>query len=271
MNWHADRDTLDGYAEGRIGDADAFSLEAHLLACARCRLTLAGTLGRERLDRIWVEVVDQVDRPPVGRLESLLGRLGAADHIVRLLMTTPLVRTSWVLLVASVLGIIALAAHEGGGGTLPFLVLAPIVPVVGIASAYGRTIDPLDEIGLASPAGGFRLFLIRMAAILLASMVLVSIAVVAMPGMGWTSFAWLVPSFALTVLTMALSSKLSPHAAAVTVIITWGLSVALVVRLSAEPAAAFGLEAQFVFGAIAAAAALLVFARRESFETRRVA
>jgi hypothetical protein len=246
MNWHADRDTLDGYAAGRIAEAAAFSLEAHLLVCSQCRATLAGAVGRGRLDRIWAEVVDEVDRPRGRLVERLLARVGVPGHIARLLAAAPAVRLSWVLTVTAVLGAIAFAARETGGGSLFVLLVAPGVPVAGILRATERATDPLEAIGMASPIGGFRLMLIRTAAILLTSMALAAVAIQAFPGMGWTAVAWLLPSFMLTFLTLALSTKVSAYVAAATVTIAWGV-------------------------AITAASVLLVIARREAFETGTLA
>lgn len=271
MNWHADRDTLATYADGRIAEARAFSLEAHLLVCPQCRTSLAGNVGRERLDHIWADVIDEVDRPRRRFVEPLLARVGVPGHIARLLVTTPVVRPSWFLTVAAVLGSIVLAARGTGGGFLPFLLVAPVVPVVGIAFASGPGTDPIDEVGLASPTGGFRLLLIRTAAILLACIALSAVAVLALPGLRWTAAAWLLPSFTLTVLTLALSTKVSPHGAAATVSIAWVVAVTLVERLATEPYAAFGLDAQLLFAAIAAASVLMLIVRREALETRSLA
>jgi hypothetical protein len=271
MNWHADRDTLDSYADGRITEAGAFSLEAHLLVCAQCRAALAGAVGRGRLDRIWAEVIDQVDRPRSRFFEPLLARLGVPGHIARLLVTMPVVRPSWYVTVAAVLGSIVLAARGTGGGDLLFLLVAPVVPVVGIAFASAPRPVPIDEVGLASPTGGFRLLLIRTTGILLASIALSAVAALALPRMGWTAAAWLLPSFTLTVLTLALSTKVAPHGAAATVTIAWAVAVTLAERLATGPYAAFGLDAQILLGAIASASVLMLIVRRGAFETRSLA
>jgi hypothetical protein len=271
MNWHANRDTLASYADGRIAEAGAFSLEAHLLVCAQCRAILAGTVGRGRLDRMWAEVIDEVDRPRGRLFEPLLARMGVPGHIARLVVATPVVRLSWVLAVVAVLGSIVLAARGTGGGFLLFLLVAPVVPVVGVGFASASATDPLDEIGLASPTHGFRLLLIRSAAILLVSIGLAAVAALALPGMGWTAEAWLLPSFTLTMLTLALSTKMSAHGAAATVTIAWAAAITLAERLATEPYVGFGLDAQLILGVIAVASVLTLIVRREAFETRSLA
>jgi hypothetical protein len=86
--------------------------------------------------------------------------------------------------------------------------------------------------------------------------------------MGWAAVAWLLPSFTLTVLTLALSTKVAPYVAAATVSIAWAVAVTLAERLATEPYVAFRLAAQLLFGAIAAASVLMLILRREAFETR---
>ena len=41
MSWHADRETIEQYLAGRLTEAYACSVEAHLLTCEMCRHELA--------------------------------------------------------------------------------------------------------------------------------------------------------------------------------------------------------------------------------------
>jgi hypothetical protein len=54
-----------------------------------------------------------------------------------------------------------LAAQVGSGpdASLAFLTVAPLLPLAGIAMAYGPGIDPTYEIGLAAPMRSLRLLL----------------------------------------------------------------------------------------------------------------
>lgn len=268
MNWHADHDTLSRYAQGQIDEAVAFSLEAHLPACPSCRSALALVADRARLERVWSGVVDQVDRPRGNLVERLLASVGVPDHMARLLVTTPSLRMSWVLAVAVALGFAVLAGRGIGGEPVLFLVIAPLVPVAGVAVAYGAGMDPVYEIGLASPTGGFRLVLIRATAVLLTSVALVGVAALGLADLGWTAVGWLLPSLAFTLLTLALSTAISPYGAAGAVTIVWVIAVLVTERLATEPFAAFGFGAQTLFAAITLTSVLLVVARREAFELR---
>jgi hypothetical protein len=268
MNWHADPDTLIQYAQGRIDEAEAFSLEAHLPACPSCRAALASLVDRGRLDRVWRDVVHEVERPQGNLLERFLAWVGVPGHMARLLGATPSLRLSWVLAVAVALAFTVMAARGAEGGVLVFLVVAPLVPVAGVAVVYGPAMDPVYEIGLASPTGGFRLLLIRATAVLLTSAGVAGAAALGLPDLGWTAVAWLLPSLALTLLSLALSTTASPYGAAGTVTVLWVVGVTVTERLVEEPFAAFGFDAQILFGAIAIASVLLVVARRDAFELR---
>lgn len=268
MSWHADRQTLVRYAENRIDEATAFSLEAHLPACSSCRDVLASLADRHRLGRVWNEIADRVDRPPASGFERLLRALGVADHAARLLAATPSLRLSWVVAVAVGLGFAVLAARSVGDGVLVFLVVAPLVPTAGVAIAYGPGIDPVYEVGLASPIGGFRLLLIRTTAVLLSSIVLAGVAALGLPDVGWTAAAWLLPSLALTLLTLAASTATSPHAAVAIVASVWVMGVAAVEKVAVAELAAFGAGAQVVFTVVAVAAAGVIAARRDALEVR---
>ena len=54
------------------------------------------------------------------------------------------------------------------GGTLlaPFLLVAPLVPVIGVAAAYGSQEDPLEALVVTAPYGRTRLILLRTLAVL---------------------------------------------------------------------------------------------------------
>jgi RNA polymerase sigma-70 factor, ECF subfamily len=102
--WHIDPDLLAQYARGEVAEAQAFSVEAHLPTCARCRAALGPLADRERHERVWLEVVDALDAGQATWVERLLVRLGVAGHSARLLAATPSLRGSWLAAVAVALG-----------------------------------------------------------------------------------------------------------------------------------------------------------------------
>jgi hypothetical protein len=222
-----------------------------------------------RLDRIWGNVRSDVEAPRRSVLERALIRLGVPAHTARLLVTTPSLRPSWILAVAASLAFAVLAGRLVGGGNVPFLVIAPLVPVLGVAAAFARPIDPLWEIGVATPTGGFRLTMIRAAAVIAASIVPTALATLGLPELGWIAVAWLLPALGLTLLTLALSPGAATPVVAGVVAAAWAVGVVIAGRVAVDPLAAFEARGQVLLATIAVASVIVVLRRRDTFERSR--
>lgn len=218
MTWHAETATLARYAEGAVDAVTAASVEAHLARCSQCRAELVPYADTSRLDRTWREVLDVLDTPRTTFAERVLRLLRVRDTYARLLAATPSLRTSWLL---SVLLVVTFAVATGRGTErdLVFLLVAPLVPVAGVAAAYGPRIDAAYEIAVAAPFGGLRLLLLRSVAVLSASVVLCGAAGVFVPGVDGVE--WLLPALALSVATLALTTATTPPVAAAAVGLAW--------------------------------------------------
>lgn len=269
--WHADTATLSRYARDDLAPAAAASVEAHLLACARCRAGVAAAVPAPRLDAIWAAVAEVVDSPRLTLTEHLLVRLGVRDHTARLLAATPSLTTAWLLSVAGALVFALLAAQSGPRGVLVFLALAPVLPVAGVAVAYGRDTDPTYDVALAAPYSAFRLVLLRTAAVLLTTMALVGPAALLLPAAPDVAGAWLLPALALTGTTLALSVRVPAPAAAGAVVALWLGSVFAAVGATGTPYAAFGAVGQSACLAalLSSVAFLSSLPRGAAFDLRR--
>ena len=269
MSWHADSALMETYALGVLDQAHASSIEAHLLRCKRCRDTITHHVGRSRLDGMWAGIEERLVPARTGVVERILGLFGTPDHVARLLAATPSLRLSWFAALAVALGFAAGAASAGGMGVLLFLLVAPLIPLAGVAVAYGPRVDPTYEIGLAAPMRSFRLLMIRAVAVLVTSTALVGLAAMAVPHLGWMAAAWLLPSLGLSTANLALSSYWSPHRVTGVLVAAWATAVVLSERLSSVQYAAFRAAPQAVFAIIAAASILILARRREAFDVRR--
>lgn len=223
--WHLDDETARRYASGAAGQVFAASAEAHLAVCSGCRGLLVPLVDAPRLDAIWEQVAERVDAPQPGPVERLLRRVGLRPDTARLLAATPSLSGAWLLAVAATLAFAVVAAGAGPRGTLLFLMLAPMLPVAGVAMAYGRGVDPVHEIGAAAPYSGFRLLLLRSAAVVATTTLLAAAAGLLLPAARWTGAAWLLPALALTTLTLVLSVRFALLHAAAGVATTWILAV----------------------------------------------
>jgi len=269
MSWHADPALVETYALGVLDQAHASSIEAHLFRCERCRGAIAHQVGRSRLDGLWAGIDERLEPDRPGVVERFLVWFGVPDHVGRLLAATPSLRLSWIAALAVALGFATGAARAGRFGVLLFLLVAPLIPLAGVAAAYGPGVDPTYEVALAAPMRSFRLLMIRAIAVLVTSTALVGLAAMAVPHLGWMTAAWLLPSLGLSTANLALSSYWSPRRVTAGLIAAWAIAVVVSERLSSVHYAAFRAAPQAVFAIIAAVSVLILARRSDAFDVRR--
>jgi hypothetical protein len=268
--WHADDELLERYVRGDSGAVLGSSVEAHLLHCAHCRDRVRPLVDPAPLRDVWARLEESVLAPRVGVFHRLLRHLGVADHDALLLAAAPALRTSWLWGTTLALAFAAAAALGGGPrGTVLFLIVAPLAPVVGVAASYGPDIDDAYEATVAAPYSAARLLMLRSVAVLLTSVPLAVLGGALLPGDAWAAATWLLPATAAVALTLAGSTWTSPARAATVVALVWVIVVGLVVTpdnsgptdLLAAPAlplyVVVGIAAAIVFRARAARLALM--------------
>lgn len=272
--WHADPSMLGQYAAEELDDVRASSLEAHLLACEHCREALAPMVPTQQLTAMWNWIETALDAPQPGIVEQVLLRFGVPEHVARLLAATPSLRLSWFLAEAFALGSAAVAAqrasggHAAGASLFLFLVLAALAPVAGVAAAFGPGVDPVYEIGIASPMRSDRLLFVRATAVLTASIVISGIAALAVPGLDWPLALWLLPALGLTLATLAVATWLRPFVAACTVGLAWLMVAAAASVASTDPLAPFHVVGQLVSTLAIVTSVLVLAQRRSAYEGR---
>ncbi|MFI0787172.1 zf-HC2 domain-containing protein [Streptomyces lydicus] len=239
--WHVDAETSARYADGTLPETDAWSLEKHTEACTRCAATVSRAVratGEAAADlaevraSVLLAVADIAAagpaRPATAREPSRTSglRLGRAARAAG-----PALRGPWLLALLLVCATATgLAYGAGFDGARPLLLmLAPVLPLAGVALSYGPRADPLYEISAATPSGGLRLLLTRTAAVLGVSLPLLTAvgavlpARAGVPGAG----AWLVPGLALALGALALGSFVGCRTATVVVAAGWTSAVLL--------------------------------------------
>ena len=275
---HIDEGLLIGYCDVSVTAATAAAIEAHLMSCAGCRAGLAavavgvGAAGRrEEPSAMWDAILEQVDRSARSVTERTLGAVGVRADVARLLATTPALRAAWLAAVTMVAAFAVAAASFDGGDPWPLLVIAPLLPLAGVATAFGPALDPTYEIAVAAPMSALRLALWRTLAVVATTLPVLLVATVAAPGAGWAPFGWVLPSFALISATLALSTWMPPERAGVVVGLGW--LVAVVVLLDRDRAGdfvvrslIFHLPGQSVAVVLAMAGVAMVAVRPRSFD-----
>ena len=276
--WHADAALLERYAEDEIDPASAASIEAHLLSCAECRELLAttgnrNTLPAELIDAMWNEIADVVDRPHQAPVEWVLRRLGISEPAARIVSATPALRLAWIGAVAIVAAFAVWAAYGSTNDPIVFLWFAPVVPLAGVATAFGPSIDPLHELALAAPLPATRILALRTFAVgVTAGLVLVP-ASLALPGLHASAAAWIMPALAVSALALALGTVMEAGRGALVAGGLWILAVPSWIWFStAEPRrlaaqlALFGPMGQIFWVALTVIALSIVYLRRDQFD-----
>lgn len=262
LTWHIPEPTLQAYLAGRALDADAWSVEAHLTSCQTCRRALAAVNAADQerasaLDHSWTALAATL--PTQGRV-----RPGGRWREVRVLITGgPAARWAWLAACVLVL-IFAAVAGASGASHVPWLgIVAPVVPLLGVAASYGSGLDDAYEVIATTPGGGLRLLLVRTAAVLSVT------TPVALAGGALTGHApgpWLLASLTLTLLTLALGSAIGVERAAVGIGAGWVILASTVI---ADPfqrvPVVLSPAAMPVLLAVALAASAVVIARRSAF------
>jgi hypothetical protein len=133
----------------------------------------------------------RVALPDRGPARRLLGRCGIPDYLIDLVAATPALRTSWLLSVAGVLVMVAgeaaavrygwIFGYRNPAILVPFLLVAPLLVLAGVAAAFLPAFDPAHRLAVAAPFSGVRLLLARTVSALSAALVPVVAAAFVVP------------------------------------------------------------------------------------------
>jgi hypothetical protein len=278
MTWHVDNALLDRYTAEALSDAGLASVELHVTTCGSCRSLVAARSDDSAQARVKAALDARLDTPPAGFLERMLERVGLDDSDARIVGATLALHGSWLAACVLTLGFVAVAATAGPerAGLAAFLVAAPLVPLAGVALAFGPRADPTFEIAMAASMPGGRVALLRTLAVT-APAIPALVALSAFLPFGPLAFAWLLPALGLAAATLALRTFLPLANAATVLAAVWllgaGTALAGAPRSSAEVYvrgfAAFRPSGQLVFAFLGAASFVLIRLRRAEFETAR--
>ena len=155
---------------------------------------------------------------------------------------------------------------DQGPGTGIFLALAPLIPIAGIAAAFGPHVDPGYEVAAAAPMASFRLLLVRSTAVLATAILFTGLATLGLPHVGWTAIAWILPALALAGATLAVGSVVSMERAAVAIGGAWLIVVVAAADAGHDRLAAFDGRSQVLWATVLVVSALTVIRRRDAFE-----
>ncbi|MEU1424953.1 zf-HC2 domain-containing protein [Kitasatospora sp. NPDC005751] len=270
---HASTRLIDDYARGDAAMAadTVWALEAHLEACAPCRSRLAASVATGApavaalVDTVRTALEPRLDAAgPVPARRLRPGRISA--------WVTP-AAAPWLAMAVAVTLIALLldaVASPGFVGDAPLvLLIAPVLPMCGVAASWSRSLDPAHELTASTARAGLPLLLRRTTAALL----------VILPGLlvgGWltgtmTAAQWLLPSLAFTSTALALGSVVGVTRAAAGLVVAWAAVVTLACATGHLPQAlqlAVRPDRLAGWGVLLALGAGAVIARRSAYSTR---
>ncbi|GII94562.1 zf-HC2 domain-containing protein [Sinosporangium siamense] len=264
--WHLANQQIAAYVGGSLAPSDVMSVEAHLERCGECRTRLPA--DEQWLATSWTGIADVVMRPRRGVPERIVERMGVPGHLARLLVATPALSRAWLSAVVVVL-VFAVGATRmpmlDAYSAVPMTLVAPVLPLAGIALAYGRRVDPAHELVVATPYAGARLLLVRAIAVLVTA---VALAACTMPFVAGPPLpAWLLPALALTSACLALSTRVSVLRSAVSLAAAWTALVAGAALVHWQDLIAAHPLAQAFYGSATFALALVTYLRRHRLDT----
>lgn len=220
-----------------------------------------------RLDANWRGIVAELDAPRPTWLERLLLRAHIPATVTRVVVATPALRRAWYLALVIVVVVGLGAARPDEPDTLfTLLVLAPLVPVLGVAMAYGPAADPAHEVHLATPVRGLRLIAIRATTVLVVAVLAIGLLSLMSPETRPMAAAWLLPSLALTSGTLAAMTVFQPRLACAIVGGIWFAGVLGSRVVTADDLAAFRPPAQLGALVVAVACVVIAVRRRDTFD-----
>ena len=262
QGWHADQALLSSYLAGALDAVTGASVEQHVNRCESCRRSVSHLLEPQLVERTWAGIRDVVERPPLPGPIRLARRLGLPEPTAVLLAAAASLRSAWLVGAFLSLSFATLAAYLSGGTTLaPFLLVAPLAPVLGVAAAYGPRQDPLEALVATAPYGRTRLILLRTLAVLVSVLPVTALLGLALRGPLWLAAAWLGPALALVPVLLALAGFVGPRAAATVVLLGWASVVVASTRRGLDPAWPVEAGQQGVYLVLALAACVVIAVR----------
>ena len=161
-----------------------------------------------------------------------------------------------------------MGACQAAGTDGPFLVLAPLLPLAGVAAAFAPGVEPAGEIAGATPLFGFGLVLRRAELVLVTSFAVLLVGALALPGLEPRDAGWVLPALALSLTTIALAGRAPVLPVAATLASAWlvGLSVLMYLDDASSALAesvAFTHTGQLVLGLVAMVSFVAVLMRSD--------
>lgn len=263
---HASEKLIGRYARGETGIAgdELWALEAHLESCATCRGRLSAVVGRQvpavasLIEDVWAELGSRLAGVAPAPPRRRWGRMPVT-------WMTP-VMAPWLGMTVSI-ALLALVLDRMKTG--PFgddfslvLLMAPVLPVLGVAVSWARGLDPAYELTTSTPRAGLHLVLRRTTSVLV---VVIPTLLVAGWATGVMVAQWLLPCLAFTTGTLALGGLVGMTRAAVVLVAAWAAVIVAPAVAAGHTSFALRTDGLPVWGAVFALGIAVMVARKETY------
>ncbi|MBA2806333.1 zf-HC2 domain-containing protein [Streptomyces sp. KM273126] len=282
---HASMRIIDGYARGGadIAADEVWAVEAHLEECRVCRDRLSAAVMAQAtaaaaaqapavavrgpdvtalVDTVWSGLEPQLAATgPMPRRRRWSARL---SKWLTPTMVPWLAMVASVTLLALLLDLVGTDTDTGfGSGEVSLvLLLAPVLPVFGVAASWSRGLDPAYELTASVPRAGLHMVLRRTASVLVVVVPVLSVG-------GWatgvTAAQWLLPCLAFTSATLALGGVVGVNRAAVALVTVWAGVIVAPTLATSRTTFALQTDGLPVWGLILALGIGVVIARRGAY------
>ncbi|MGW1727473.1 zf-HC2 domain-containing protein [Streptomyces sp. NPDC002306] len=261
---HASVRIIEGYARGGTAlDADeVWAVEAHLEACRMCRDRLSAVVGAEvpavasLVDTVWSGL-----EPHLAATATMPRARRRSARLARWMTPT---MVPWLAMVVGValLALLLDVVHIGTGEVSLVLLLAPVLPVFGVAASWSRGLDAAYELTASVPRAGLYLVLRRTASVL-------GVVIPALTVGGWVTGVmvaqWLLPCLAFTAATLALGGVIGVTRAAVLLAAVWAAVIVAPTLATSRTTFALQTGGLPAWGLILALGIGVVIARRGAY------
>jgi hypothetical protein len=261
---HASTELIGRYVSGdpTITAEAEWALEAHLESCSSCRA---------RVSELTTDHAPVVAAMVTGAWEAMAPTLAASRPAparrVRAWLTTwaSPAMIPWIVsavVVATLATLFGRMVPGGPNGDSVLFLLAPLVPVFGVAAAWSTGLDPMYELAVATPRAGLSLLLRRTVAVLVLVIPLMAVASLLV---GTSPVLWLLPSLVCTLTALALGSVIGVERAAMGIAGLWLLIFTPQVVIDGRPPVLLGEWTVPMWAGIGAAAAVVLVLRAAAF------
>ncbi|MFC8663348.1 MULTISPECIES: zf-HC2 domain-containing protein [Streptomyces] len=261
---HASKRIIEGYVRGGadLSADEVWAVEAHLEMCRECRDRLSAAVGAgapavaSLVDTVWSGL-----EPQLAVTATMPRRRRWSAPLARWMTPT---MVPWLAMVVGVtlLALLFDLSDTGSGEVSLVLLVAPVLPVLGVAASWSRGLDPAYELTTSVPRAGLYLVLRRTASVL-------AVLVPALLVGGWVTGVmvaqWLLPCLAFTATTLALGGVVGVTRAAVVLAAVWAAVVVAPTLATSRTTFALQTDGLPVWGLILALGIGVVVARRGAY------